>query len=191
MMTVVHSSINRFLPFALLLGAVAVAGAPAHAQETKGSQAALVAALSKSKLTLADGIRQAAKSGSAPISAKFEFDDAGKLSLSIYTAQKGLAVAPEKNVLQELSGSPEQSNWKPEVEVFKDVPHAARAATQLTLMSLSRTQLLDLVAQAEKRHGGKVLSATPEIRQGKPVVAIELVRDGKSTETYYPLLSDK
>lgn len=189
MMTVVRNAINRSLPFALLIGAVV--GAPAHAQEAKGSQAALVAALSKSKLTLADGVRQAARNSGAPISAKFEFDDAGKLSLSVYTAQKGLAVAPEQNVLQELSGSPEESSWKPEVEVFKDVPHATRAATQLTLMSLSRMQLLDLIAQAQKQHGGKVLSATPEIRQGKPVVAVELVRDGKSTETYYPLLSNK
>ena len=41
------------------------------------SQADLVAALSKSKLTLADGIRQATSDGEAALSAKFEFDNQG------------------------------------------------------------------------------------------------------------------
>ena len=63
----------------------------ARAAEPAASQAVLVAALSKSKLTLADAIRQAAKTGDVAISAKFEFDDAGKLSLSVYTAERGAA----------------------------------------------------------------------------------------------------
>lgn len=187
MLTAVRNTIDRILPATIMFVAAAVVMASAHAEDAKASQAALVAALAKSKMTLTDGIRQATKNGGAAISAKFEFDDAGKLSLSIYTAEKGLDVESEQNVLQELSGSPETSDWKPEVEVFKDVPHVARASTQLTLISLSRTPLLDLIAQAQKRHGGTVLSATPKIRQGKPVAVIELVRGGKVTEMPYPL----
>ena len=54
----------------------------------------------------------------------------GKLSLSVYTAEKGLSIPPEQNVLQELSGSSEQDKWQPTVEVFKDVPHVARSSQQ-------------------------------------------------------------
>lgn len=126
---------HTYLQRLVLASALALGVTVAHAATE--SQSDLVAALSKSKLTLADGIRQAAKSGEVAISAKFEFDDGGKLSLSVYTAEKGLSVDPEKNVLKELSGSPEQSQWKPEVEVFKDVPHVARSAEQLTLLSLT------------------------------------------------------
>src|SRR5450755_541735 len=92
----------------------------ALAAESGRDQAALVKVLSQSKLSLMDGLRQATKPPEVPISAKFEFDDAGKLSLSIYTAEKGISLDPEKNVLKELSGSPAQDKWSPEIEVFKD-----------------------------------------------------------------------
>jgi hypothetical protein len=91
---------------------------------------ALLKALPNSKLMLADGLRQAAKSGEVPISAKFELNDEGKLSLSVYTAEKGLNHDAEHNVLKELSGSPEATQWNPAVEVFKDVEHIARSAEQ-------------------------------------------------------------
>src|SRR5712691_6151173 len=106
----------------------------AVAEEPKDIQA-LVQALDKSKHTLLDGIRQASQGSAAAISAKFELED-GKLSLSVYTAEKGLAVPAEKNVLQELSGTPEQDKWSPSVEVFKDVAHISRSAEQLALMAV-------------------------------------------------------
>src|SRR5438128_3791201 len=112
----------------------------ANADESKDTQA-LVAALAKSKLTLSEGMRQATKGAAVPISAKFELED-GKLSLSVYTAEKGLSVIPEKNVLQELSGSPVAEKWAPSVEVFKDVPHVSRSSQQLTLMALGKASLV-------------------------------------------------
>src|SRR5260370_30356767 len=60
---------------------------------------ALLKVLSNSKRSLAEGIRQAAKSTEVPISAKFELDDNGKLSLSVYTAENGLTTDAEHNVL--------------------------------------------------------------------------------------------
>lgn len=115
-----------FIPTALLIAALPAGSAHAY----DGDPAKLAGALKQSKLTLADGIRQAGRNGAAVISAKFEFDDAGKLSLSVYAAQKGTATAPEGNVLEELSGSPEQAAWAPQVEVFKDVEHVARSSEQ-------------------------------------------------------------
>ena len=98
---------RTYLQRLVLASALTLGVTTAHAAEA--SQSDLVAALPKSKLTLAEGMRQAAKPGEAVISAKFEFDDNGKLSLSVYTAEKGLSVDSEKNVLKELSGSPEQT----------------------------------------------------------------------------------
>src|SRR5437762_13118998 len=118
-----------------LIGLAPITGA----EDSKDTQA-LLEALGKSKLTVLDGVRQAAKGGAVPISAKFELED-GKLSLSVYTAEKGLSVPADHNVLQELSGSPEEEKWAPKTEVFKDVAHVARSSEQLTLMALSKSSL--------------------------------------------------
>src|SRR5471030_1935976 len=97
-----------------LIAALVVAGwlgsQPAHAEGDSKELQAVAQALSKSKISLLDGIRQSSHGSAAAISAKFELED-GKLSLSVYTAEKGLAVPAEQNVLQELSGSPEQDKW--------------------------------------------------------------------------------
>ena len=156
----------------------------ANADESKDTQA-LVAALAKSKLTLSEGMRQVTKSPAAPISAKFELED-GKLSLSVYTAGKGLAVEPEKNVLQELSGSPEDK-WEPKAEVFKDVPHVARSSEQLTLMALGKSSLTDIIARVEKTQQGKVFSVTPTIRNHKPVAEVLVAEKGKVKKLFQPL----
>jgi hypothetical protein len=63
-------------PLAAMLGSDS-----ARAEDSKDMQP-LVQALSKSKLTLLQGVRQAAKDHGAVISAKFELED-GKLSLSV------------------------------------------------------------------------------------------------------------
>ena len=172
---------------ALLLGA-GLAVNSALAAESGRDQAALIKVLPQSKHSLMDGLRQATKPPEVPISAKFEFDDAGKLSLSVYTAEKGISVDPEKNVLKELSGSPAQDKWTPEVEVFKDVPHVARSSQQLTLMSISRFSLVDIVAKSQKEHGGTVLSASPMMRDRKPVFVVLIADKGKVTEYQYGVL---
>lgn len=168
---------------ALVLGGV-FAGAPAVAADNK-EDAALIQALPKSKHSLLEGVRQAATGGAAAISAKFEMED-GKLSLSVYTAGKGLAVPADSNVLQELSGSPEQDKWAPVTEVFKDVPHVARSGEQLALMALAHADLAALIAQAQKG-GGTVYSITPTIRNHKAVAVILVAQKGKTKTIVRPL----
>ncbi|HXM83607.1 MAG TPA: hypothetical protein VN929_16975 [Burkholderiales bacterium] len=157
----------------------------ANADDSKGTQA-LLEALGKSKHTLLDGVQEATKGGAVPISAKFELED-GKLSLSVYTAGKGLSVAPERNVLQELSGSPEQDKWEPKVEVFKDVPHVARSSEQLTLMALGKSSLADTIARVQKTQSGTVFSVTPIIRNHKPVAEVLVAEKGKVKKVIQPL----
>ena len=157
----------------------------ANAEDSKETKA-LLEALGKSKRTLIDGVRQAAKGGAVAISAKFELED-GKLSLSVYTAEKGLSVPPEQNVLQELSGSPEQDKWEPTVEVFKDVPHVARSSQQLTLMALGKSSLANIIARARKTQSGTVFSVTPVIRNHKPVAEVLVADKGKVKKLIQPL----
>ena len=157
----------------------------ASADDSKDTKA-LLEALGKSKHTLIDSVRQTAKGGAVAISAKFELED-GKLSLSVYTAEKGLSVPPEQNVLQELSGSPEQDKWEPTVEVFKDVPHVARSSQQLTLMALGKASLTNIIARVEKTQSGTVFSVTPVIRNHKAVAEVLVADDGKVKKVFQPL----
>jgi hypothetical protein len=183
---------DRVCKFAII-SAIAVLGvfntqlskaADAHKGE---DSAKLLKALPASKMSLADGIQQAAKADGTPISAKFEFDDHGKLSLSVYTAEKGLAVAPEKNVLKELSGSPQQASWAPGVEVFKDAEHMTRASGHLTLMSGSPYSLIEIVNKAQTRAPGNAFSITPGTFKGIPVAIVELAVKGSVVELLYNL----
>jgi hypothetical protein len=156
--------------------------------EEKNQYGKLLPTLAKSKLTLAEGIKQAAKSPEVAISAKFELED-GKLSLSVYTAEKGLRADAEHNVLKELAGTPEAAAWKPEVEVFKDVPHVSRASQQLSLMSLTRFSLLDMLEKAEKDQPGTAFSITPVLHDGKGQFAVLVAADGKVVRLDYDLLT--
>lgn len=151
----------------------------------EGDNAALLQALPKSKLTLAEGLRQSTKGAEVPISAKFELDDNKQLSLSVYTAEKGLAVDTEHNVLKELAGSPEQTPWTPKAEVFKDIPHVARASGHLTITALAKHSLADIIARAQKEHTGMVFSIVPVVHDGKPVYEVLVADKGKVYEYLY------
>jgi len=166
-------------------------GQAALAADAGKDQAALIKALPQARISMVDGLRQATKSPEVPISAKFEFDDQGKLSLSVYTAEKGLAVDAEHNVLKELSGSPEGDKWGPKTEVFKDIPHVARSSEHLALMSLSPSALADIVGRAQKEHPGTVFSITPAVRNHKPVFVMLQADKGKVSEHVYGVMDGK
>ena len=153
--------------------------------------AALLAALPNSKFSLGDGLKLTSKGAETPISAKFELDHDKKLSLSVYTAEKGLSLEPEDNVLKELSASPEQNAWSPEIEVFKDKRHLTRASGQLVLVSLSPRSLLEIVNNASKRQSGTVYSITPRLQARKPVFVVLVAKDGKVISMAYDVLTAK
>jgi hypothetical protein len=182
--------VNALLAIALSFGTLSVANT-AFAATAEKDLSALIKALPQSKVSLIDGLRQSTKSPEAPISAKFELDDKGKLSLSVYTVEKGLSTDAEGNVLKELSGSPENAKWTPEVEVFKDIPHVSRASQQLALMALSPFSLADIAAKAQKQHPGMVFSITPAVRNHKPVFVVLESDKGKVIELTFGLLDGK
>ena len=158
-----------------------------YSQEEYGP---LLAVLSQSKLTLADGITQAAaKAPETAISAKFELDDHKQLSLSVYTAEKGLETDAEHNALKELAGSPAGDKWSPGVEVFEDAAHLKRAAAQLTLMALSPHTLLEIIAKAGKEQQGTVFSITPVVEHRQPHFVVLVAAQGKVVALRYHLIT--
>jgi hypothetical protein len=182
---IIHSVIGTLaLTVGLFASQVSFAGEDAE-------QAALLQALPKSKLSLSDGLKQSTKGVEVPISAKFELDDNKHLSLSVYTAEMGLAVDSEHNVLKELAGSPEKTPWTPETEVFKDIPHVARASGQLTLTAIAKHSLLDVASQAQKEHSGTVFSISPAVHAKLPVFVVLVANKGKVTEYMYEAMTGK
>ena len=165
-----------------------VAAQPSLAKEYADEEtAALLKVLNNSKISLADGVRQVSKSGEVAISAKFELDDNKKLSLSVYTAEKGLGEDAEHNVLKEFSGSPEQATWSPEAEVFKDIPHISRASQHLALIALARNSLADLITTAQKQNKGVVFSANPAVSNHRPVLVLLVTDKNEVKELHYDL----
>ena len=152
---------------------------------------ALLLVLNNSKVGMAEGVQQLTKGGEAAISAKYELDDNKKLSLSVYTAEKGLGADPEHNVLKEFSGSPEKAPWAPEAEVFKDIPHVARASGHLTLMALAKHSLADFIAMAQKQQKGKVFSAIPEVQNRRPVLLVLIADKDKVKAVRYDLATGR
>ena len=184
-------SLQCFL--AAALGTITLGLATAHPALAKQyddeETTALLTVLGNAKLSLVDGVRQVSKGSEAAISAKFELDDNKKLSLSVYTAEKGLAEDPEHNVLKEYSGSPEQTPWSPEAEVFKDLEHVSRASGHLTLMALAKHSLPDFIATAQKQHKGTVFSAIPEVQNHRPILVVLVADQRKVKEYRYDLMT--
>jgi hypothetical protein len=180
-MTILSRTATTLSTLAFVLGGMLAQASWAGEEDP----AALLQALPKSKLTLADGLKQSTKGAETPISAKFELDDSKQLSLSVYTAEKGLGVDSEHNVLKELAGSPEKTPWTPEAEVFKDLPHVARASQHLTLTAVAKQSLVEIVTRAQKEHSGMVFSVAPAIHDKKAVFAVHVADKGKVSEYLY------
>lgn len=178
-----------------LLGAALVSSALAFTmpqsslakQNDDEETTALLQVLRNSKVTMAEGVQQLTKGEEAAISAKFELDNNKKLSLSVYTAEKGLGADPEHNVLKEFAGSPEKTPWAPEAEVFKDIPHVSRASGQLSLVALAKHSLADFITMAQKQHKGIVYSAIPEVQNHRPVLIVLIADKDKVKEIRYDL----
>jgi uncharacterized membrane protein YkoI len=141
---------------------------------------ALLGRLKDSKQSLADGIKQSEKENGVGISAKFELKG-DTLMLSVYTAKEGLAKDSEHNALIELQGDASKSPWTPEIEVFEDKKHLTRAAMQLTLVQVSKLNLMDAIKKAEAAQSGTVYSAIPSVNSGNAVYDVLVATaDGKS-----------
>jgi len=142
-------------------------------QAEESDDSALLAALSRSTHSLADGVAQAEQQNGSAISAKFEVED-GKFWLSVYTAKAGLKNDAEHNELIELKGEANAATWSPATEVFEDKKHLTRSAMQLTLVQASKLSLVDAIKKAGAAQPGTVYSAIPAVKDGNPVFNVKV-----------------
>jgi hypothetical protein len=146
----------------------------AEAQDkSRPDDKALLSLLPSTKLELAEGIARAEQHGARAVSAKFEVAD-GHLSLSVYTAQKGLELDAEHNVLAELSGDPTGADWQPQEEIFTDTKHLTRASYHLTLVQRARLSLGEVIAKAMSKQSGRVYSVEPAIHEHSPIFHVRI-----------------
>jgi flagellar hook-basal body complex protein FliE len=159
---------------------VMLGAATAHAQNKEAHEkdeagevkdaAALAAALKDAKVSLADGLKAAEKSGT-PISAKFELED-GKLQLSVYT-MKGDKFA--EVIVDHKTG-----------KVTKTEPIAGgedltAAKKQAEAMAKTKRSLRDVVAKAEKANAGyKAVGVWADMESSGAKADVNLVKGSES-----------
>ena len=154
------------------------------ARSDDADQAALIKALGDAKLTLLQGIAQVAKGTEVPIEAKYQMVH-GKLMLSIYTSAKGFDTAAEDNSFNEYIGDVTTANWTPKKDVFADLKHIARSAQYHALLSMTKVRIPTIIQKASAQ--GAVLAVREQIRGGKPVFEVMVVRDNTIQPIFYDL----
>lgn len=158
--------LRRYFAFGLAVGlATFTIGYAAHSQD----QQALARAMGDAKVSLQQGLTASQREG-RPISAKFEMED-GKLQLSIYTEKDGKF---SEVIVDHNNGSVAKS------EPITEGDDLTHAKSQSAAMAKAKTQLKDAVDKAvNKAAGARPVSATAEMKGGRSVASIELLRGGQ------------
>ena len=118
-----------------------------------------------SKISMADAVAQVEASTGTLVECKFEPDDQGNLSLSLYPVGKPITVDAKNNLFQEASGDPTATPFAPGLEVFHDFEHLTRSTRDLTLVQLSQLSVRDAVAHGAEL--GYVYWAIPTMQNGR------------------------
>jgi hypothetical protein len=139
-------------------------------------QAELANALSGVKVSLQQGFTASEKEGQ-PISGKFEVED-GKLQLSIYTAKEGKFF---EVIVDHMTGNVAK------VEPITEGEDLTHSKSQKAAMDRAKVKLSDAATKAKGQAKGEaadvlVVSAVPELKDGRPEAAIVLLQ-GKRFST--------
>jgi hypothetical protein len=177
------ASVLSLVALTTVVGLALASGPPKRTPD-----AGAIPLLDTARVTLLQGIQQVQAKYGPVIEAKFELDDSGALSLSVYPATKGLRTNAEFNVFEEASGPATASPWKPSIEVFKDREHLTRSAFDLTVLQLSRINLATAVRRALAQQPGIPYWAIPTLRGRQPVIGVYILSsDGKSHHFLIPV----
>jgi hypothetical protein len=128
-----------------------------------------------SKISMADAAAQVETSTGTLIESKFEPDDSGKLSLSLYPVGKPVAVDAPNNVFQEASGDPTAAAFAPGLEAFHDFEHLARSTRDLTLVQLSQMSVRQAIGHGAEL--GFVYWTIPTMQAGRAGYGVYGVSD--------------
>jgi hypothetical protein len=160
----------------LALSSAFASGPPSRTPDAKA-----VPLLGTAKVTLLQGIRQVQAKYGRVIEAKFELDDSGALSLSVYGA-KGY------DVFTEVSGSPTSSPWKSSPEVIKAREDVVNSTFDLTILQQSKIGLATAVRRALAQQPGVAYWAIPTLKGGQPEIGVYVrASDGKSHQILIPV----
>ncbi|WGR92155.1 hypothetical protein MTX26_18175 [Bradyrhizobium sp. ISRA443] len=136
-------------------------------------QAELANALSGVKVSLQQGFTASEREGQ-PISGKFEMDE-GKLQLSVYTAKEGKFY---EVIVDHMTGTVAK------VEPITEGEDLAHAKLQKAAMDRAKVKLADVATKAKGQAKGEaadvlVVSAVPELKDGRPEATIVLLQGKK------------
>jgi len=181
---------NPLITAALSLAAIAIVLGPASAAGPphRTPDAGAVPLLDTAQITLVQGIKQVQAKYGPVIEAKFELDDSGALSLSVYPVTKSLNTNAEFNGFEEAAGPAAESPWKPSIEVFKDAEHLTRSSFDLTIMQLGHLKLATAVQRALAKQPGIAYWAVPTLQGKKPGIGVYVLStDGKTHHLFIPV----
>jgi hypothetical protein len=165
-----------FAALTLVLSSALASGPPSRTPDAKA-----VPLLGTAKVTLLQGIQQVQAKYGRVIESKFELDDSGALSLSVYGA-KGY------DVFTEVSGAPTSSPWKPSPEVIKGREDVVNSAFDLTILQQSTIGLATAVRRALAQQPGIAYWAIPTLRGKQPEIGVYVrSSDGKSHHVFIPV----
>jgi len=174
--TVIASAVCLAVLTTALSSALA-SGPPGRTPDAKA-----VPLLSQATVTLLQGIKQTQAKYGRVIEAKFELDDSGALSLSVYAAPKGY------DVFDEVSGSPTSAPWKPSSEVIKEREDLVNSAFDLTIVQEGGVGLAAAVRHALAQQPGIPYWAVPTLHGKQPAIGVYIrSSDGKSHHLFIPV----
>jgi hypothetical protein len=135
-------------------------------------QQALIKSIENAKITLQQGLTAAETQGQ-PISGKFEVED-GKLQLSVYTSKDGKYF---EVLVDYVTGRVAKS------EPITEGDDLADAKSQSAAMGKAKITLKAVVDEVHSQSPGfRSISATPDLKDGRPVASVVLLR-GKEFKT--------
>jgi hypothetical protein len=159
------------------LGSALASGPPSRTPDTKA-----VPLLSQAKVSLLQGIKQTQAKYGRVIEAKFELDDSGALSLSVYAAPKGY------DVFDEVSGPPTSASWKPSSEAIKAREDLVNSTFDLTIVQEGGIGLAAAVQRALAQQPGIAYWAVPTLHGKQPAIGVYIrSSDGKSHHLFIPV----
>ena len=146
---------------------------PALAIGPDQEQDELASALSGVKVSLQQGFTASEREGQ-PISGKFEVED-GKLQLSVYTAKEGKFF---EVIVDHMTGNITK------VEPITEGDDLTHAKSQKAAMDRAKVKLADAATKAKGQAKGEaadvlVVSAVPELKDGRPEAAVVLLQGKK------------
>jgi hypothetical protein len=160
---------------AAVLAATVLGVLPVTFAEQGANDDALARALKQAKLPLERGLAASSREGT-PISAKYELedDDADELQLSVYTMKIGSETTFAEVIVDYTTGKIGK------VVPIKGGEDLAAAKNQSKAMAQAKRSLEAATVQAVTGHGGyRAVSATPDLKDGHPVLKVILVNDSE------------